>query len=193
MMQQTQKQTGRRAAVQSMVFTGMLSAVSIVLYYLEFPLFSQYLKIDFSDLPAAVAGIFFGPGAGVAVELIKNLAHLPSTTTMGFGDLMNFIVGTALVLPLSLVARRMHRAGRPQVACVGFGGAAGLCAMVAAGVLGNYLIAPPYFQAVLHVTLTGPALWAAIGSATLLNLLKSVFTTLLLFPVLPAVSRFRGR
>lgn len=187
------QQTRRSATVRNMVFTGVLSAVAIVLYFLEFPLFTQYLKIDFSDLPAAVAGICFGPGAGVAVELIKNLAHLPATTTMGFGDLMNFIVGTALVVPLAAMTRRLRRNGHPDPFSVGWGGAVGLGCMVAAGVVGNYLIAPPYFEAVLHVKLAGAVLWAAIGSATLLNLIKSVLTTLLLIPILPLAGRFVER
>lgn len=187
------QQTQRPAAVRNMVFTGVLSALAIVLYFIEIPLFTQYLKIDFSDLPAAVAGITFGPAAAVAVELIKNLAHLPATTTMGFGDLINFIVGTALVVPLSLVTRRLRRGGRPNPVCVGLGGAAGLACMVAVGVVGNYLIAPPYFAAVLHIKLAGAVLWGAIGSATLLNLIKSVLTTVLLFPVLSVTDRVIGR
>ena len=175
------------------VFTGVLSALAIVLYFLEFPAFTQYLKVDLSDLPAAVAGILFGPPAAVAVELIKNAAHLPVSTSMGFGELMNFIVGVALTAPLAATVRAMRRKGRKQATSTLAAGAAGLCAMVLAGVAGNYLIAPPYFEAVLHVTLQGGVLWAAIGSATLLNLIKSVIVTLLLLPVMTAGRRLFDR
>ena len=175
------------------VFTGVLSALAIVLYYIEFPVFTQYLKADLGDLPAAVAGILFGPLAAVAVELIKNLAHLPVSTTMGFGELMNFIVGVALTAPLAAIMRTMRRKHYGNAPSTLAAGAAGLCVMVLAGVLGNYLIAPPYFEAVLHVTLKGGVLWAAIGSATLLNLIKSVIVTLLLLPVMTTGGRLFDR
>ena len=61
--------------------------------YLEFsvPVVPSFLKYDFSDLPALIAAFGVGPLAGVAVELIKNLIHLPMTATGGVGELANFI------------------------------------------------------------------------------------------------------
>ncbi|HCB99724.1 MAG TPA: riboflavin transporter RibU, partial [Ruminococcaceae bacterium] len=56
-----------------MVLIGLFAAISIILYFLEIPFFSAYLKIDFSDLPAALAAILFGPLAGILIELIKNI------------------------------------------------------------------------------------------------------------------------
>ncbi|HPJ22513.1 MAG TPA: ECF transporter S component, partial [Clostridia bacterium] len=54
---------------------GMLSAVSAILMFLEIPvpLVPPFLKFDFSDLPALIAGFAFGPMAGVAVLLVKNI------------------------------------------------------------------------------------------------------------------------
>ena len=44
--------------LQALVATAMLSAVALVLMLLEFPLLpaAPYLKMDFSDVPAVLAG-----------------------------------------------------------------------------------------------------------------------------------------
>jgi len=172
-----------------MVYTGVLSALSIILYFIEFPVIPgvNYLMIDVSDLPAIIAGVAMGPGAAVAVELIKALVHVVIKgmgSTMGFGDLINFIVGTALTVPFSLVYRSMTKHGKGKYISLLFAGLSGMAAMAAAGVAANYLIAPPYFKFMLHVELTGAALWAAIGGATILNLLKSAVVALLMVPVI---------
>jgi len=168
------------------VYTGLFSALAIILYFIEFPVFTQYLKVDLGDLPAAIAAILLGPSAGVLVEFVKNIIHLVirgAGETMGYGDLINFIVGSAYVVPVSILTRAMLNKNSNLAFAVGLSGVVGLISMVAIGVLGNYLVAPLYFQFMLHITLTGPALWGAIGSATLLNLLKSILLTFLLVPL----------
>ena len=90
----------------------MLSAMSFVLMLLEFPVTPPamgHLKMDFSDIPALFVGVIFGPVYSVIVELVKNLLELVFKgmgTQMGFGNLMNFIVGCAYIVPFSLVLRR---------------------------------------------------------------------------------------
>ena len=175
------------------VFTGVFSLLAIVLYFIEIPLFSGYLKVDLSDLPALLAGIMFGPAAGVTVELIKNLVHVAFKglgETFGYGDLMNFIVGVAVVVPFSSVMRLMLRKKRGIAIASLLSGLAGLIVMVAAGVIGNYLLAPPYFKALLHISMDGAALWSAIGMATLLNLIKSVMLAILVPPILIATKKY---
>lgn len=175
------------------VFTGVLSMLATVLYFIEVPIFGGYLKLDFSDIPALLAGVMLGPSAGVVVELIKNLIHLGIRgmgDTFGYGNLMNFIVGSAAVLPFSAVMRARLRRGAGMGRAAVLSGAAGMAAMVAAGVVGNYFIAPPYFAALMHVTLSGAALWAAVGAATVLNVIKSVILALTVPPILNACKKY---
>jgi riboflavin transporter FmnP len=174
------------------VFMGVLTLIATVLYFIEIPLFSGYLKLDFSDLPALLAGVMFGPMSGVAVELIKNVFHLCIRglgDTLGYGNLMNFIVGSAAVAAYSAAVRAALRRGHRRAAFVA-AGAAGMAAMVAAGIVGNYLIAPPFFSAMMHVTLTGAALWAAVGAATLLNVIKSAMLAAVAPPVMTALRKY---
>lgn len=175
-----------------LVYGGVFTALATVLMFFEFPIIPAfpYLKIDLGDLPAAAAGVALGPLAAVAVEFLKALIHGVVTGgggTMGFGDLINFVVGAALTAPFAAVLRAALRRGRNRFAAVLPAGIAGMAAMAAAGVVGNYLIAPPYFWFVMHVKLAGPALWAAIGSATILNVVKAAVVSLLMLPVLEAL------
>lgn len=187
---------------RSLVYGGVFSALAIVLYFFELPIIPglPYLKIDFSDLPAALAAVLLGPAAGVAVELIKNAVHLLIKgfgDTMGFGDLINFLVGSALVLGYGVALRGWRaRHGEGRGARAGSGaagyllaGAAGAAAMAAAGVAFNFLIAPPYFRVMMHVELGGAALWGAIGGATVLNVMKSVVVAVLAVPLLSLAGR----
>lgn len=181
----------RSKATKRMVYTGVLAAISIILYIFEIPLFSGYLKIDLGDLPAVVAGVMLGPTEAAAVEFIKVIAGLviKGTATMGFGDLMNFIVGVALSVPFSLVYRSLERRGAKKYITLLAAGIVGMVSMVVVGVVGNYLIAPPYFKFVLNVELDSAALWAAIGAATALNMLKSAIAAVVMVPVIGVATK----
>ena len=76
----------------------MLTAVSVILQYLDFPLpmlIPPFIKFDFSDLPALIGAYAYGPLAGVIIELIKNLIHCAITKSATVGELSNFLLGAA--------------------------------------------------------------------------------------------------
>lgn len=92
----------------------LLSALATVLMALSFsvPFMPSFIKMDFSELPALLASFSMGPWAGVLVCLVKNLVNLPLTTTGGIGELSNFLLGVAFVLPAGLIYRmKKSRAG----------------------------------------------------------------------------------
>jgi riboflavin transporter FmnP len=93
------------AKIRILVGTAMLTAVSVVLSYIEFPMpfAPAFAKMDFSDLPALLAAFAYGPLAGVVVELIKNLLGLMKGGTGGIGELANFVIGASLVVPAGLI------------------------------------------------------------------------------------------
>ncbi|TYR82554.1 ECF transporter S component [Priestia megaterium] len=93
---------------QKLVILGMLSSISYVLMMLNFPIpgIPPFLKIDFSEIPALLAAIIFGPGAGVIVEAIKNFLHYliqGSATGVPVGQLANFVAGLLFILPVSFM------------------------------------------------------------------------------------------
>ena len=73
-----------RILIKTIVFTGIMAAMASILRFLEFPLFfiaQDFLKIDFSNLPALIVSFVLGPLYGLAVVAIKNLVYFPATTT----------------------------------------------------------------------------------------------------------------
>ena len=75
----------------------MFGAISGILYCFDFgiPIAPSFYKLDFSELPALIAGFAFGPVAGVLVEFVKQLVKLllKSTSTAFVGDLANYLIG----------------------------------------------------------------------------------------------------
>ena len=63
----------------------VLAAVASVLFFFpEIPIFYFY-QLDFSMLPALLAGFALGPLAGLFVTLIKDLTGLLHSTSSGVG------------------------------------------------------------------------------------------------------------
>lgn len=99
----------RQHNVRYMTVTAMLSAVAFALMFFEFSipfLVPSFIQMDLSELPALIGAFAMGPWYGVIICLIKNLIHLLITTTGGVGELSNFILGAAFVLPAGLIYQR---------------------------------------------------------------------------------------
>jgi len=166
----------------------MLSAMSYVLMLLEFPVTPPamgHLKMDFSDIPALFVGVIFGPVYSIIVEFVKNILEFVSkgmSTQMGFGNIMNFIVGCAFVVPFSCVLRR-NKEKMKETKTILVAGICGLLSIVIIGIGANYFIAPLFFKHFMGVELTSEALRAAVGSATALNAIKGVMLTVISFPI----------
>lgn len=88
----------------------ILTAMAVLLMYLEFPLpfMPAFLKFDLSELPVLIGTFALGPVWGIIIELLKNLIHLPVTQTMGIGELSNFIAGVVYVGTSGLIYRKLR-------------------------------------------------------------------------------------
>ncbi len=128
--------------IRFIVVTGILSAVSAVLMMLSFsvPFMPSFIKLDFSELPALIASFSMGPLSGVLVCLIKNLINLPMTTTGGVGELSNFLLGTAFVLPAGILYRMRKTRKMALLASIG-----GSVTMALVGIPSNYFLTYPIY------------------------------------------------
>ncbi|MFA6866291.1 MAG: tRNA (adenosine(37)-N6)-threonylcarbamoyltransferase complex ATPase subunit type 1 TsaE [Clostridia bacterium] len=85
----------------------LLTALSFILYvFCKFSLpfiFPQFLDIQFSELPALLAGFSMGPLSGCLVIVFKCLLKFPLTSTAFVGELTDMVIGIAFVLPASLI------------------------------------------------------------------------------------------
>lgn len=145
------------------VKVGLLSAIALILMYLEFPipfLFPSFLQMDFSDVPALVGGFALGPVAGVLIGLIKNLFHIMTKSdTAWVGPLANFITGIAFVVPASVIYRYMHT---KKGALLGL--LVGTVSMTVVMAFANYYIFLPLYETVL-----GYPMAATVGMGTKVN------------------------
>jgi len=121
----------------------LLSAIAFVLQYIELPapLMPPFIKFDFSDLPALLAAFGLGPVYGVAVELIKNLLHLPVSNSMMIGEISNFILGAAFVFTSGLIYQRDKTRKGAIIASV-----VGAVVMAVASLPVNYYIVYPIYE-----------------------------------------------
>lgn len=132
----------RKNYLRTLTVTGILSALGAVLMVLEFPVpfMPSFVKFDFSELPALLATFSMGPVSGVAVCLVKNLIHLPFTSTGGVGELCNFLLGICFVLPAGILYRiRKNR----RAALIG--SLIGAAAMALCSLPLNYFVSYPVY------------------------------------------------
>ena len=128
-------------STRELVTIGLFSALAYVLMLLESPGYLGFLRIEFSDVPAILGGLGYGPAAGVFIELIKNLIKVLSTKTIGAGELSTFLVGSAFVIPLSIIYRKWKGKHKLLVGYV-----VSVISMCIAGMLVNYFITVPIYS-----------------------------------------------
>lgn len=97
---------------KNITVTAALTAISYVLYmFVKFPLpfiFPQFLDVQFSEMPAQIAGFMMGPFWGCTVIVLKCLLKMPFTSTACVGEFGDLVMGIALVLPSSLIYRKLR-------------------------------------------------------------------------------------
>lgn len=139
--------TQKRTSIQNvriLTMTAVLSAVSFVLAFFEFPvpLSPSFARMDLSDLPALIGAFAYGPAAGILIELVKNALQLFTSSTGGIGELANFIMGSSFVAAAGLIYKFHKTKKTAMLAC--------LIASVVMGIVAalvNYFILLPVFEA----------------------------------------------
>ncbi len=155
----------------------LMSVISylLILMNVPLPMFPTFLKIDLSDVPSLLTAISMGPAAGMLVQLIKNLLHSFSTSTGGVGEIANFAMGTALILPLSLI----YKNKKDNIGYV-VGAIIGIITMTVCAILMNIYILFPLYGKVM-----GLSIESIIAMGTEVNMLITDFKTFVIFALAP--------
>lgn len=182
-------------SVRNLVLIAMMAAIAMVLMLFEFPLPAiapSFYELDFSELPVLIGTFAMGPAAGVLIELVKILLKLliKGTSTAYVGDLANFLVGCALILPAGVIYRMKKT---KKGAWLGM--AVGTLVMVVVGCVMNAFVLLPFYANTFFasaggmdtILAAGAAVHPAIGTVTgfvLLcvapfNLVKGILVSLL--------------
>jgi riboflavin transporter FmnP len=133
-----------RHQTRRLVLIGVLAAIGFLLMLFELPLpgFPPFLKYDLGGVPSVVAALAMGPGAGAAVELVKNLLFALSgkDPTTPLGPSAAFVAGATLAMVTGWLYRRHTARGRLVLAL-----AVGTVASALVMTLGNYFIFLPLY------------------------------------------------
>ncbi len=162
----------------SMVKIGMLSGVGVVLMLLDFPLpiFPAFLKMDISDVPSIIGTFAMGTWAGVAIEFLKNLLKIIiGSNTFGVGELANFLVGIAYVIPLGIIYQKQVNRKGVLVGCL-----TAVISMAIFGGIFNYFILIPFYARAFDIPVD-----SIVNTAAKINSLIIDFRTLIVYAIVP--------
>lgn len=180
--QTTAKQTPKTSQIgktRYMVQVAMLAAAATVLMFFDIPLpfAPSFYKIDLSEVPVLIGAFAMGPLAGAAIELVKVLLNMvmKGTTTAGVGELANFLIGCAFVMPAAWI----YKAQKTKKNAV-IGMAVGTVFMAAVGGLLNAFVLLPAYAAAF-----GMPIDALVAMGTAVNKAITSLTTFVLFSVVP--------
>lgn len=161
-------------SVQYMTRIAILGALSAILFMIEVPVIAFY-KLDVSTLPALLGAFSMGPWAGLAILLIKDLFGLLHSGTMYVGELADFIMGAAFILPAALIYRAKKNRKNALVGMI-----VGTLAMIVVSVLVNWKIMIPFYMTAFHMPMA-----AIIGMAQKAMPFVDTEVELLLFVTAP--------
>ena len=163
--------------IRKITKVAILSALAGILMIFEtvLPLMPPFLKIDLSDIPALVGAFALGPINGIIIEFIKNLIHLPFTSTLGVGEVANFVIGSFFIGTAGLIYKYKKTKGGAVLGML-----FGTIAMTIASTVANYFVMLPFYAALFHMKMDDiVAMSAAVNS-----MVKDV-KTLIVFAFVP--------
>lgn len=135
-----------RMKVKKIAFIGLMGAVSAVLMLLRFPIpfMPPFLSFDLSGVMEMMGGLMFGPLEALCIIVVKILLQLvmQGSMSLGTGELQNFILSSAYVLPAVLI---YYRKKTKKSAIVGMAVSSIIVAVVAV-ITNLYLIIPFYVK-----------------------------------------------
>ena len=141
--------TQTRFSVGVMTRIAILAAAASILFLIEIPVVAFY-KLDLSNIPVLLGAFSMGTVPGLIILGIKSAIGLLHSSSAGVGELADFVMGAALVLPAALI---YHRNKSRKTAVIGM--AVGTLCMVVAGVLMNKWVMLPFYMGAFHMDMDG--------------------------------------
>lgn len=168
-----------RMKVKKIAFIGLMGAVSAVLMLLRFPIpfMPPFLSFDLSGVMEMMGGLMFGPMEALCIIVVKILLQLvmQGSMSLGTGELQNFILSSAYVLPAVLI---YHRKKTKKSAIMGMTVSSVIVAVVAV-ITNLYLIIPFY------VKLFGMSMDDIISMCSAVNPAMKDTVSLVIFGLVP--------
>ncbi len=145
----TSTTNGSRISVATMTRIAILAAAASILFLIEIPIVAFY-KLDLSNIPVLLGAFSMGPVPGIVILAIKSAIGLLHSSSAGVGELADFVMGAALVLPAAMI---YHQNKSRKNAIIGM--AVGTVCMVVVGVLMNKWVMLPFYMGAFHMDMDG--------------------------------------
>ena len=140
----------KRERLRRLTMAALCGAVAFVLMYFSFsvPVLSPFAEFDLSALPEMIGGFILGPVGAIEIIVIKIALKLllKGSSSLLTGEILNFILSLAYVLPALLYYRR-HRTKKGAI----IGLALGTLICVVISVFGNIYLTFPLFIKLLGI------------------------------------------
>ena len=143
----TSTTNGSRISVATMTRIAILAAAASILFLIEIPIVAFY-KLDLSNIPVLLGAFSMGPVPGLVILAIKSGIGLLHSSSAGVGELADFVMGAALILPAAVI---YHRNKNRKNAIIGM--AVGTLCMVIAGILMNKWVMLPFYMGAFHMNM----------------------------------------
>ena len=127
----------------------ILAALASILFLLEIPVVAFY-KLDLSNIPVLMGAFSMGTVPGLIILGLKSLIGLTHSSSAGVGELADFLMGAALIIPASLM---YHRQKTRKNAILGM--IVGTLCMAAVSILANKFIMLPFYMGAYHMDMAG--------------------------------------
>ena len=141
--------TQTRLSAATMARIAILAAAASILFLIEIPIVAFY-KLDLSNIPVLLGAFSMGPVPGVIILALKSAIGLLHSSSAGVGELADFVMGAALIVPAAVF---YHRNKSRKNAILGM--AIGTVCMVIAGVLMNKWVMLPFYMGAFHMDMDG--------------------------------------
>lgn len=141
--------TKSRISVARMTRIAILAAAASILFLIEIPIVAFY-KLDLSNIPVLLGAFSMGPIPGLIILGLKSAIGLLHSSSAGVGELADFVMGAALIIPASII---YHRNKNRKNAIIGM--AIGTVCMVIVGVLMNKWVMLPFYMGAFHMDMDG--------------------------------------
>ncbi len=127
----------------------ILAAAASILFLLEIPIVAFY-KLDLSNIPVLLGAFSMGTVPGLIILGLKSAIGLLHSSSAGVGELADFIMGAALLIPASLI---YHRNKTRKNALIGM--IVGTVCTAVVGVIVNKFIMLPFYMGAFHMDMEG--------------------------------------
>lgn len=164
---------------KQLTLAALFGALAFMLMFFSFPILilSPFAELDLSAVPELIGGFMLGPVGGVEIIVVKILLKLvfQGSSSMLTGEIQNFLLECAFVIPASLIyQRKKTKKGAVTGLIIG-----SIVTIVVSVFTNVYLIFPAYMK------LYGMNWDSILGAFSEVNSMIKDIPTMIAFSIVP--------